>query len=738
MEKKFKSKVMAALFSAAFLAVGGGMATTYAYTDTAAHTETQKANVHYSNDALTIKLPAMKGDYTKYQSEHVTLDKDGSLTVSSLATQKELDVINPILKSIMDGELVIEADGTIGLNDLKDEGVKTAAKDNSGAALFKADEFKAADSGDNASVSVMNSLQSVSKGGSKGSSSSKASSSTNVEDILGLLADASSSNATTTTDTSASAGTITATDSITAGGTIQTNTLNAASVEAVTGTITGNQNVNGTFTAGGVAHLNGGAALNNQKITGLADGEVSATSTDAVNGKQLYNAMQNAGKTYTAGSDITISSANAISVNKTGQVASGNTGIVTGGEVYKSTSKLSATATDQGNSISAQTTKIASLSSTIESLRKTLGDINTSVSSTISDLPSSLNNFVNKDLTNLSADGQNTIKPMIRNEIKNQLSSTKSTSTTATTQEASYTSQPVAVTANDTTTVDKDYVDKAVAGKADQADLDKLSKVVDTKADKADLDALSEKVDTKADKTYVDSELAKKADKTTVDAIAKNVETNTKNIASNTEAIKTNAEGIKNLQETKANKDASNIDVKAWSEKLGTGVIGKDNTGLVTGGTVFNALEGKADKEYVDSGFKSMQKRIDDMGQALTDDINRVGAGAAALAGLHPQEYNPNNKLDFAIGYGHYRSANAAALGVYYRPNSVTTISLAGTVGNGDPMLSAGLSFKLGMGKNVEKVIVSKEEYDNMKAHMNEQAERIKRMEQAIQALSQK
>ena len=737
MEKKFKSKVMAALFSAAFLAVGGGMATTYAYTDTAAHTETQKANVHYSNDALTIKLPEMKGDYTKYQSEHVTLDKDGSLTVSSLATQKELDVINPILKSIMDGELVIEADGTIGLNDLKDESVKTAAKNNSGVALFKADEFKAADSGDNASVSVMNSLQSVSKGSSKGSSSSKASSA-NVDDILGLFADASSSNATTSTDTSASAGTITATDSITAGGTIQTNTLNAASVEAVTGTITGNQNVNGTFTAGGVAHLNGGAALNNQKITGLADGEVSATSTDAVNGKQLYNAMQNAGKTYTAGSDITISSANAISVNKTGQVASGNTGIVTGGEVYKSTSKLNATATDQGNSISAQTTKIASLSSTIESLRKTLGDINTSVSSTISDLPSSLNNFVNKDLTNLSADGQNTIKTMIRNEIKNQLSSTKSTSTTATTQEVSYASQPVAVTANDTTTVDKDYVDKAVAGKADQADLDKLSKVVDTKADKADLDALSEKVDTKADKTYVDSELAKKADKSTVDAIAKNVEANTKNIASNTEAIKTNAEGIKNLQETKANKDASNIDVKAWSEKLGTGVIEKDNTGLVTGGTVFNALEGKADKEYVDSGFKSMQKRIDDMGQALTDDINRVGAGAAALAGLHPQEYNPNNKLDFAIGYGHYRSANAAALGVYYRPNSVTTISLAGTVGNGDPMLSAGLSFKLGMGKNVEKVIVSKEEYDNMKAHMNEQAERIKRMEQAIQTLSQK
>ena len=82
--------------------------------------------------------------------------------------------------------------------------------------------------------------------------------------------------------------------------------------------------------------------------------------------------------------------------------------------------------------------------------------------------------------------------------------------------------------------------------------------------------------------------------------------------------------------------------------------------------------------------------------QALTGEINKVGAGAAALAGLHPGEFDPDNKLDFAAGYGHYKDANAAALGVFYHPNEDTTINLSGTMGNGNPMLSAGVTFKLG------------------------------------------
>ncbi len=85
----------------------------------------------------------------------------------------------------------------------------------------------------------------------------------------------------------------------------------------------------------------------------------------------------------------------------------------------------------------------------------------------------------------------------------------------------------------------------------------------------------------------------------------------------------------------------------------------------------------------------------------LDDRINKVGAGAAALAALHPQDFDPDDKWDFAFGYGHYRGANAGALGAFYKPNEDTTFSVGGTFGGGDNMVNAGVSFKLGQGNNV-------------------------------------
>ncbi len=81
---------------------------------------------------------------------------------------------------------------------------------------------------------------------------------------------------------------------------------------------------------------------------------------------------------------------------------------------------------------------------------------------------------------------------------------------------------------------------------------------------------------------------------------------------------------------------------------------------------------------------------------AISGDINKVGAGAAALAALHPEGYDPADKWSFAVGYGHYKNANAGALGAFYKPNFDTTLSFGGTIGNGDAMLNAGVSFKLG------------------------------------------
>lgn len=76
--------------------------------------------------------------------------------------------------------------------------------------------------------------------------------------------------------------------------------------------------------------------------------------------------------------------------------------------------------------------------------------------------------------------------------------------------------------------------------------------------------------------------------------------------------------------------------------------------------------------------------------------VNKVGAGSAALAALHPLDFNPDDKWTIAAGYGHYRNANAAALGAFYRPNEDTMFSIGGTVGTGETQLNAGVSIRLG------------------------------------------
>lgn len=80
----------------------------------------------------------------------------------------------------------------------------------------------------------------------------------------------------------------------------------------------------------------------------------------------------------------------------------------------------------------------------------------------------------------------------------------------------------------------------------------------------------------------------------------------------------------------------------------------------------------------------------------LDSRLNKVGAGAAALAALHPQDFNPDDKWDFAVGFGNYRDASAMAVGAFYRPDARTMLSVAGNFGNGENMINAGLSFKLG------------------------------------------
>lgn len=113
--------------------------------------------------------------------------------------------------------------------------------------------------------------------------------------------------------------------------------------------------------------------------------------------------------------------------------------------------------------------------------------------------------------------------------------------------------------------------------------------------------------------------------------------------------------------------------------------------------------------------------------------VDRVGAGAAALAALHPQDFDPDDKWDFAVGYGNYRGANAAAVGAFYRPNEDTTLSIGGTVGGGENMVNAGISFKFGQGNHVtnSRVAMAKEILA-LKDYVQKQDEKIEKLEALV------
>ena len=99
------------------------------------------------------------------------------------------------------------------------------------------------------------------------------------------------------------------------------------------------------------------------------------------------------------------------------------------------------------------------------------------------------------------------------------------------------------------------------------------------------------------------------------------------------------------------------------------------------------------DKEHAEfrEHFSELDHRVDSLGSR----VDKVGAGAAALAALHPMDFDPDDKLTFAAGYGNYKGKNAAAVGAFYRPDEKVMFSIGGTFGNGENMVNAGISFSL-------------------------------------------
>ena len=184
-----------------------------------------------------------------------------------------------------------------------------------------------------------------------------------------------------------------------------------------------------------------------------------------------------------------------------------------------------------------------------------------------------------------------------------------------------------------------------------------------------------------------------KADQTVMDKDGLKVGDNVSVSATAVTAGKTSIsdEGVKVDGKTYISADGLNANDQKVTN-VADGKVEKDSKDAINGGQLHQA---KADInnriDGVENQVISNSNRINQLGSR----VNKVGAGAAALAALHPMDFDPDDKLTFSAGYGNYGGENAAAIGAYYRPDEKVMFSVAGTVGNGENMVNAGVSFAL-------------------------------------------
>ena len=230
---------------------------------------------------------------------------------------------------------------------------------------------------------------------------------------------------------------------------------------------------------------------------------------------------------------------------------------------------------------------------------------------------------------------------------------------------------------------------------------------------------------------------------------AQTTATDALNKANNAQTTATDALNKANNAQTTAT-DALN---KANTNATNIGNLGELNT--TNKGNLVGAVNEVNDKtkqnakdiEKVNGRVDELGGRVDTLGGAvskLDTKVNKVGAGAAALAALHPMEFDSDNKLTFAAGVGSYHGASAAAIGAFYRPSEQVMFSIAGNMGNGENMVNAGVSFALDRPSKtpttkaalVKTVVAQNEQIAALNETLAEQNEKIARLEAMVEKLA--
>ena len=429
------------------------------------------------------------------------------------------------------------------------------------------------------------------------------------------------------------------------------------------------------------------------KVDVTVDGQVAENNTGIVNGGTVYKAIQDV-KTKTSAdleNKANVDASNLTPDNVTkwqeklgnGQVVSGNTGLVTGNTVFqavdtKANRDGSNLTTDEANKFSE---KIAVGKVEANDKRAVSGEtVSKAISDLTGDMNTKLDGKANTSLDNITKDGQTVIKKLSQDAVQVKAGDDHITIDAKT----------------DETTGNKTYTISAKDGKIASGDTGLISG-----------DTLYKEFHVDKDGSYIKSG----------NTVGQNLSSLDTGLKTTSDLIHTNTKG--DTIQIGGNSTATKIDVSGKDKDGNT--TGRVITGIVTDG---KNLTSAANVGYVNGITSANTQQIyRDMNNAysrLDTNINRAAAGSNALAALHPLDFDPADKASFAVGYGHYHNANAAAIGAFYQPNANTMVNMGISLGNGDPGFNAGVSFKLGKGSAYNGV--SKAE---MAQTIHDQAEEI-------------
>ena len=456
-----------------------------------------------------------------------------------------------------------------------------------------------------------------------------------------------------------------------------------------------------------------GSSGHERQLVNVAKGEVSNTSTDAINGSQLYKVQSEVDKK--ANKDA--SNLTGTDVSKwqeklgTGTVTNGNTGLVTGDTVYKEIAKTNTALDTKANT---------GLDNITDAGKTVIRNVAKSAVKVVNGQNTTVTTGTDGDATTYAVNVSNdAIKNVVQPELNKKANTDASNLTGSDVSKWQEKLGTGTVTNGNTGLVTGDTVYKEIT---------KTNTALDTKAN-AGLDNITD-----AGKTVIRN-VAKGAVKV-VNGQNTTVTTGTDGDAT-TYAVNVSNDAIKDAVQPelnkKANTDASNLtgtDVSKWQEKLGTGTVAAGNTGLVTGDTVYNVVRNSAGNPLAVAYDSTAKDHISLNGQngtiisnvrngqvaegsmdavnggqlfetnsrinQLGGEVKHVGAISAALAGLHPQEYDDHYKLSIAAARGAYDGASAFALGAFYRPNSDLMFNAASTISSGKKSYTVGVSYKFG------------------------------------------